>query len=303
MITPQQRNAWRGAYLRQLRKIASTSPLQEGWEEEYEFENALEAHLVRFSLNDFVLLTKCLSFIFENHPLVIAEIDKDCLQKQDRLSLKELFAFLQPLTNYAKYQVLEGISCNDLIREQMMSALINNQEQSFVGLAKGCSNIMEICLQCGYVSKFILAPASDMFSMMDSDDCETTEDWNDYINEAEDRYGKEVVDMYSCCDDIIEQVKEYSMFKLDVLDEDLLPFYVAMVKLWMAISPIVDTFFLKKELSIFNNLIQDSPSTEIYSDLERLVYLIYDFSPTRLFTPESYNYQELTVLKNQISTN
>lgn len=303
MITPQQRNAWRGAYLRQLRKIASTSPLQEGWEEEYEFENALEAHLIRFTLNDFVLLSQCLSFIFENHPLAIAYIDKEGIKEQDRLSLEELFAFLQPLSNYAKYNVLEEISCDDLTREQMMSALIDNQEQLFIGLAKGCSNIMEICLLCGYTSKMILTPLSDSLQVMDGDLGEAEENEDTYLDELEDRYGKEFVDKFTGSNDIIEQVKKYSMFKLDILDEDLLPYYIVLVKFWMATSTIVDTLFFEKELSVFNNLIQESPSTEIYSDLERLVYLLYDFSPKRLFTPESYNFQELTSIKNQLLTN
>lgn len=303
MITPQQRNAWRGAYLRQLKKIASTSPLQEGWEDEYEFENALEAHLVRFFLNDFVILGRCLSFVFESHPLVLAYIDKERIREQDCLSLEELFAFLQPLSNYAKYPVLEAISCDDLIREQMMSALIDNQKLAFVSLAKDCPNIMEICLQCGYVAKLIIAPISEAFTTIDSDTSEDTEGQDYFWKETEERFGKEFVDMFTSSDDIIEQVKTYSMFTLDVLDEDLLPFYGLLIKFWMAISPIIDNFFLEKELSVINNLIQQSPSTEIYSDLERLVYLIYDFSPSRLFTPESYNYQELTLLKNQLSTN
>lgn len=303
MITPQQRNAWRGAYLRQLKKIASTSPLQEGWEDEYEFENALEAHLVHFVFDDLLRLTKSLSFVFENHPLVLAYIDKENIREQDYITIEELFAFLQPLTNYAKYLVVGEFSCDDLIREKMMSALIDNQEQLFVGLAKGCPNILEICLQCGYVSKMILNPLSNVFTMIDSDDCETTDGHDTFWKEAEERYGKKFVDMYTSCDDIIEQMKELSMFNLDLLDEDLLTIYGMLVKYWMAISPIIDNFFLGQELSVINNLIQQSLSTEIYSDLERLVYLIYDFSPSKLFTPESYNFQELTVLKNQLSTN
>ncbi len=149
----------------------------------------------------------------------------------------------------------------------------------------------------------ILNPLSNVFTMIDSDDCETTDGHDTFWKEAEERYGKKFVDMYTSCDDIIEQMKELSMFNLDLLDEDLLTIYGMLVKYWMAISPIIDNFFLGQELSVINNLIQQSLSTEIYSDLERLVYLIYDFSPSKLFTPESYNFQELTVLKNQLSTN
>lgn len=284
--------------MRELRKIASTSPLQEGWEDDYEFKNALEAHLVRFIFIDFVLLVKCISFVFENHPLALADIDKDKIKEQDSISLEELFTFLQPLTNYAKYHVLERLSCNDRLRKKMMTALGDNQKETFVGLAKDCINISDICLQCGYASKIVIAPVSNSLTSINSDS-ETDEVQERYIKEAGERFGKEVIEMFTTCDDIIELVKEYSMFKLDVLDEDFLPFYCVLIKFWLTISPIIDTFFLEKELTVFNNLMQQSPSKEIYSDLERLVYLLYGFSPTRLFTPESYNFQELAILKEQ----
>ena len=70
MITPQQRNAWRGAYLRELRKIAQT-PRPNDWVLTTDWDNALEAHLALFSFCDTVRIFKVLECILKNHPVAL----------------------------------------------------------------------------------------------------------------------------------------------------------------------------------------------------------------------------------------
>ena len=90
------------------------------------------------------------------------------------------------------------------------------------------------------------------------------------------------------------------MFDLNHLDVPLQEYYGVLVKLWFIVSRVVDGAFLDKELSVMNSIIIHSPSSELFSDLERLAFLLYGLEPERLFTPKSFERQELGLLKSEM---
>lgn len=304
MITPQQRNAWRGAYLRQLRKIASTDILLDGWEDDFDFNNALEAHFAHFTLNDYIVFTRCFSYVLCNHPMAIGYLEK-YLKEDDFLSLEELSDFLIPLSNYAKYNVLNEAICDEETREGLMFSIINEDKQHFVELAKTCTNISEICLQCGYASYVSKSYSGVLQPLEEYDELKKLED--DYLDTLEktrmdsaNRYGTDFIDWGSDIKDIIDLVREYSMFNLENLDEELQATYCLLIKSWAYLSSVVDMAFMDKELSIMSDIIIRSQSSELFSDFERLAYLLYGVAPKRLFTPKSFDLQELGLLKSEM---
>ena len=297
MITPQQRNAWRGAYLRQLRKKAETDILPEGWEDDFYFDNALEAHFTHFVLNDLVVFYECMTYVLANHPIIVA-MGESNLKEDYRLSVDELYDYLQSLSNYAKDHVISFIQCNEDTRESLFLSLKEKDKATFVDLAKSCTNVLEICLLCGYSNRLFKYSISDhVSSALDAE-----EDYESFAEKHQDLIedNEDIFNWYNGTDDLIDQIRKYSMFDLDYLDVDLQHIYGIIVKVWAHISQGVDLTFLDKELSIMSDIIIHSSSTELFSDLERLVYLLYGFAPERLFTPKSFNLQELGLLKSEM---
>ena len=155
MITPQQRNAWRGAYLRQLRKIAESTP--NPWMDEIEWDNELlEDRLTQFIYRDYLKFLRVVVFVFENHPLFIAKIDEKCIKNEDACSISDLFYYLRSITSYGRYGVVSDMSCEEEAKQEMMSAIESNNEALFTSLTKDV-DLTDICRSIGYVSNIIFA--------------------------------------------------------------------------------------------------------------------------------------------------
>ena len=301
MITPQQRNAWRGAYLRELRKIASTDILLDGWEDGFVFNNALEAHFAHFALNDLMVFCECLYYVFANHPIIVALSDKKFFNEDCRLSLDELYDYLLSLSNYAKDHVISFIQCNEETREKVFLSLKEEDKATFVDLAQSSANISEICLLCGYTYKAISAsPSEYVIAAVDDDEERFSSLVKTHEEFVKNNGEEEIVNWLENTDDIIDLVRKYSMFDLNHLDVPLQEYYGVLVKLWFIVSRVVDGAFLDKELSVMNSIIIHSPSSELFSDLERLAFLLYGLEPERLFTPKSFERQELGLLKSEM---
>lgn len=306
MITPQQRNAWRGAYLRQLRKIASTDILLDGWEEDFEFNNALEAHLVHFTLNDLMIIQRYLSYVFSNHIIYtdINDLDPTFLKEYSGLSLSlgGLYDHLLALSNYTRCLVLDNVVCNEETRQNMMSSLIRNDKQGFIEVAQSCANIGEICTICGYFSAMILPSFSTDF--LEDAKNKDEQGIDDYIKEKAQTTAADadVVGWLLESQDTLDLVRKYSMFDLAYLEDIPQHYYCLLVKLWATFSILFNTAFDNKEISILNDIIIHSQSSELLSDLERLAYLLFGVAPEKLFAPNSFDLQELSQLKSKMNS-
>ena len=301
MITPQQRNAWRGAYLRQLRKIALT-PLPNDWVLSTNWDNALEAHLALFTFCDSVRIFKVLEYILRNHPIEVADFDES-ETPDDLPSCQELYSYLISLGNYGLNNVFSHFNCSEESKITLWEAIINRDE---VGFEKAFKEIKQknkaILTKIGY-SLNILIVVNKLIEYLDDieEDNESEEGMRNTINEFGKRFDPEMLAFFAPSEDFLSAVKYLSVFEIEHLSDEFQSMYCYQVKTWMAILSLLEEDCSDKEIAIINSLLANAESQELITDFERLAYLLFDFVPKRLYTPESFNLSELDVLKQELN--
>ncbi len=301
MITPQQRNAWRGAYLRQLRKIAQT-PLPNDWVLSTDWDNALEAHLALFSFCDSVRIFKVLELILRNHPVEVAEIDES-ENPDDRPTRHDLYSYLITLGNYGLNNIFSRFNCPEEIKQSLWKAVLNQDEagfeEAFVKIEHKNENVLT---QIGY-SLNLLTVFNKLIEYLDDieEDNESEESIKSSISEFGKRFDPELLAFFSPSDDFLSAVKYLSVFEIEHLSKDFQSMYCYQVKTWMAILTLLEEDCSDKEIAIINSLLAKAESQELITDYERLAYLLFDYVPKRVYTPESFNISELDVIKQELN--
>lgn len=289
MITPQQRNAWRGAYLRQLRKIAESTP--NPWMDEIEWDNELlEDRLSQFVYRDYLRFLKTVAFVFDNHPLVIATLDGSIIKDEDACTVSSLFHHLMSLTSYGRYGVISGINCDEEAKQRMMSALELNNEELFSSITKGV-DLTDICKSIGYVSSLSFALRYQI-QMMEHQ--ELSEEEESRAEEVVKSMGSRLFEPGGATIDEISNnqltlAKKESSLKMDSLPEELEIIkdeYYCIVLQWIPFSIVVDAYFLPKEFSIVESILDKWRFTDINKDLMHLYSLVHqDYQYQRIVLP------------------
>ena len=301
MITPQQRNAWRGAYLRQLRKIAQ-APLPNDWVRSTEWDNALEAHLALFTFCDSVRIFKVLEHILRNHPVEVAEIDES-ENPDDLPTCQDLYSFLITLGNYGLNNIFSHLNCPEETKQSLWEAVLNRDEGGFEDVfVKIKQENEDVLTKIGY-SLNLLTVFNKLIEYLDDieEDYESEESLKNSINEFGKRFDPEMLAFFAPSDDFLSAVKYLSVFEIEHLSEDFQSMYCYQVKTWMAILTLLEEDCSDKEIAIINALLAKAESQELISDFERLAYLLFDYVPKRLYTPKSFNLSELDVLKQELN--
>ena len=289
MITPQQRGAWRRAYLRQLRKIAESTP--NPWMDEIEWEDdLLEDRLTQFIYRDYLRFLKTVVFVFENHPLALAKIDSAFIKDEDACTVSGLFQYLKSLTSYGRYSVVSVISDDEGAEQRMMSALESNNEELFSSIIKGI-DLTDICRSIGYVSNLIFA-LSYQIQMMEHQELSEEEEsrvedvGESLMSRSFESNGATIDEITNNRSALVE--KECSL-KIDSLPEDLefiQDEYYGVILQWIPFSMVVDIYFLPKEFSIVESIFDKWRFTDINKDLLHLSSLVHqDYQYQRIALP------------------
>ncbi len=297
MITPQQRNAWRGAYLRQLRKIAQTPfipdlDLDEGEEFSWDLfdESDFEEHLGAFSLRVMVPLWSAYVHVIRNHPFAVATIDAKCVRPEDAITKEGLFQYLQSISHYGQDTFFLNYPEVGDIEEELIKALDNNDERAFQTiLDKEGVDTSDMRIKVGYTSRCVQA-YQKVYNAMES---ENTEELETVAQQEEDFYTERGVER-SFFDSILEPSEEdvqkiisLSRTNIGQLDEENQQMYVSLVRQWILYINIVNLCFMDKETSIIKELIEMPEYQDIVLDVEQLAYKVYDFTAERLYHIDS----------------
>ena len=283
MITPQQRNAWRGAYLRELKKIAESTP--NPWMDEIEWDNELlEDRLSQFVYRDYLRFIKIVAFVFENHPLVIAAIDSPIIKAEDACTVSGLFQYLRSLTSYGRYSVVSEISDDEGAK------LESNNEELFSSITKG-ADLTNICRSIGYVSNISFALRYQIQMMehqelSEEEECRVEEVGESLMNRSPESNGATIDEITN---NQLAFVKEECSLKIDSLPDDLEVIkdeYYGIVLQWIPFSIMVDAYFLPKEFSIVESILDKWRFTDINKDLMHLYSLVHqDYQYQRIVLP------------------
>lgn len=285
MITPQQRNAWRGAYLRELRKIANSQV--NPWLDEVEWENdKIEDRLTQFVFRDFVILIKVVAYVFENHPLVIAELDNQLITEDDIISEEEFYRVLSAANNYTKDGIISCFNISEELREGVYLALKNNDLKAFLSIISTIDT-EEIRRYVGYVSR-IFAQVRLGIRVLEGD--ELNEDENITVDstskDLENRLINQESMNFSSFEDQLSKIANNTNLNISSFSEEIqaVPqIYYSEVLIWSSISIIVDAMFLSKELDIVKDILRTWQFPEITEDLIHFTDFLYGYHFDRLF--------------------
>ena len=287
MITPQQRNAWRGAYLRQLRKIAESTP--NPWMEEIEWEdNLLEDRLTQFIYQDYLRFLKTVVFVFENHPLVVSAIDNKFIMDDDTCSVSHLFQFLRSITSYGRFGVISSFDCSDDIKQELMLALRDGNEERFISMVKGI-NLQQIYKSIGYTSNLLFS-LHYVIQMMEHKDV-SDEDGNLVERIADDMGNRsfEQKTINEISNNLVSFARQNSTLRFDTLPPELEYLeeeYNCIASQWFPFSIIVDSYFMPKEFSIVESVLSKWRFADIKEDLLHLSSLVNsDYQYERIVLP------------------
>ena len=293
MITPQQRNAWRGAYLRQLKKIAQTPfipDLDLDDDEEFSWdlfdESDFEEHLGAFSLRVMVPLWSAYVHVIRNHPFAVATIDAKCVRPEDAITKEGLFQYLQSISHYGQDTFFLNYPKVGDIEEELIKALDNNDDVAFLGiLDKEGIDTSDMRIKVGYTSRCVQA-YQKVYNAMES---ENTEEIEEVAQQEEDYYTERGVER-SFFDSILEPSEEdtqkiisLSQTSIGQLDKENQQMYVSLIRQWILYINIVNLCFMDKETSIIKELIEMSDYQDIVLDVEQLAYKVYGFTAERLY--------------------
>ena len=285
MITPQQSNAWRGAYLRELRKIAKSQASP--WLDDVEWENdKIEDRLAQFVFRDFVTFYKVVEHVFENHPLVIAEIDTSLISKDDLISEGHFFNVLLGVNNYTRDGIISGMINGEELKENMYNALIHNDSRSFLNIISTIDT-EEIRRKIGYAT-FLFDTMRLSIRRMEGDELkEEEESFADNTSKIlEARLISQESEQYSSYEELLSTVAMNTHLNLTSFPEEIqtIPqMYYSEVLMWSALSMIADAMFLPPELETVKGVLKAWQFPEITEDLVQLTELIQGYHYTRLF--------------------
>ncbi len=297
MITPQQRNAWRGAYLRQLRKIAQTPfipdlDLDEGEEFSWDLfdESDFEEHLGAFSLRVMVPLWSAYVHVIKNHPFAVATIDAKCVRPEDAITREGLFQYLQAISHYGQDTFFLNYPEIGDIEEELIKALDNNDETAFLYLLdKEGIDTSDMRIKVGYTNRAMQA-YQQAYNAMESDNPDAIEEVAQqeesyYIERGADR---SLLDSFSApTEEETKKIIPLSQTNIGQLDEESQQMYAGLVKQWIYYLNIVNLCFMDKETSIIKELIEMPEYQDIVLDIEQLAYRVYDFTAERLYQIDS----------------
>ena len=285
MITPQQKNAWRGAYLRQLRRIAKSQV--NPWLDEVEWENdKIEDRLTQFVFRDFVKLIKAVAYVFENHPLVLAEVDDQLITEDDIISEEQFYRVLLVANNYTKDGIISCFNISEELREGVYLALKNNDLKAFLSIISTIDT-EEIRRYVGYVSR-IFAQLRLGIKVLEGDELNEDEN-NSVANTSKDLetrlINQESMD-YSSSENQLSIIANNTNLNLLSFSEEiqLVPqIYYSEVLIWSSVSVIVDAMFRSQELDIVKDILRTWQFPEITEDLIHFTELLHGYHYFRLF--------------------
>ena len=276
MITPQQKGAWRRAYLRELRRIAEskTNP----WIDEVEWEDELlEDRLTQFIYRDYLGFLRSVVFVFENHTLFLAELDSKLIKDEDAYSVSHLFQFLRSITSYGRWGVISKFDCAENIKQEMMLALNDGEEERFVDYTKNI-DIRQICKSVGYVSSLMNILHLQIELM---EHTEPTEEEEVHAKETIARIDNRSLGEKTVRHTMVEQlsiVKENGALRFEQLPSEvgfLQDVYSGIALQWLSFSVLVDDYFMQKEFSIIDAQLRTWRFSDISKDLIHLTSIIY----------------------------
>ena len=286
MITPQQRNAWFGAYLRELKKIAESTV--NPWMDEIDWDDSLlEDRLTQFIHRDYLKLLMMFKFVIENHPLDVAKIDSAVVRIEDPCTITELFGFLRSVSSFGRDNVISEIKCPDGIKQDLMDALKEGNEERFIKLTQNL-DLQQIRASINHVSAEILALNLQILLM------EYTEPKEEEINlvegVAEDLSNRSLEQnaIPNVIDKNYSLAKEQSTLEFDQLPSEvkiLQEEYYGVVSQWAPFSVIIDACILPKEFSIFDSVFKQWQFTDISADILHLSSLMLDYQYRRIVLP------------------
>lgn len=293
MITPQQRNAWRGAYLRELRKIAQNPIIPDfDSDESVVFswdlfdESIFEDHLVTFYMKIMVPLCSTIIHVLKNHPLTVASIDERCIRPQDSITRDSLFHYLQAISRYGQDVFFTNYPAGSGLEELLLKAIKNNDVNAFLDiLDKNSIDSSDMCLKVGYVSRVFQA-FQTIYSAIESNNLDEAESIAEneislYTNRGVERSFFDFIS--DATDEETQRVIILSQTSIRQLDEDSQKHYALVVKQWIYYLNIANLYFRNREVSIIKELIEDVKYQDIVLDIERLAYRMYDFTAERLY--------------------
>ena len=285
MITPQQKNAWRGAYLQELRKIAKSQ--LNPWLDEVEWENdKIEDRLTQFVFRDFVKLIKVVAYVFENHPLVLAKVDNQLILEDDIISEEQFYRVLSVANNYTRDGIISCFNTSEELREGVHIALKNNDQKAFLSIISTIDT-EEIRRYVGYMSR-LFAQLRLGIRVLEGD--ELNEDENNSVdNTIKDQIirlnNQENMD-FSSFENQLSLIANNTNLNLLSISEEIqsVPqLYYSEVLIWSGVSMIVDAMFLPKELDIVKDILRTWQFPEITDDLIHFTELLYGYHYVRLF--------------------
>ncbi len=284
MITPQQRNAWRGAYLRELRKIAKSQV--NPWLDEVEWENdKIEDRLTQFVFRDFVKLLKVVEYVFENHPLVLAKVDNQLITEDGIISEEQFYRVLSVANNYTRDGIISCFNTSEELKENVYNALKHNDLNVFLNFLSTIDT-EEIRRYVGYVSR-IFAQVKLGIRVLEGE--ELNEDDNTSVDnnskELETRLNQANLN-FSSFEDQLSKIANNTNLNLLSFSEEIqsVPqLYYSEVLIWSGVSIIVDAMFRPHELDIVKDVLRAWQFPEITEDLIHFTELLYGYHYFRLF--------------------
>ncbi len=86
--------------------------------------------------------------------------------------------------------------------------------------------------------------------------------------------------------DILDKVGEYSEYNLEEVDKDIQGYYCFAVKQLYFAFNIINTYYKDDEIAIVKDILANSKYSFILRDIEKLLYILGQFLPERLYTQE-----------------
>ena len=110
-----------------------------------------------------------------------------------------------------------------------------------------------------------------------------------YFFETHTNSERNIDDLNKYCEnplDILDKVGEYSEYDLEEADKDIQGYYCFAVKQLYFAFNIINTYYKDDEIAIVKDILANSKYSFILRDIEKLIYILGQFLPERLYTQE-----------------
>lgn len=110
-----------------------------------------------------------------------------------------------------------------------------------------------------------------------------------YFFETHTNSERNLGDLNKYCEnpiDILDKVVEYSDYDLEEVDKDIQAYYCFAVKQLYFAFNIINTYYKDDEIAIVKDILANSKYSFILRDIEKLLYILGQFLPERLYTQE-----------------